>query len=74
LQAYNIFVKRKEREIKGVIDAINESNANEQIKDRRIRNLEIKCKSLQNEAFQTERVIYGLREEIKQLQATIKFE
>ena len=29
LQAYNVFVKRKEREIKDVIDTINQSNANE---------------------------------------------
>jgi len=41
-----VFVKRKEFEIKEVINEINDNNANEKIKDNRIRKLEIKCKSL----------------------------
>lgn len=74
MQAYNIFVKRKDTEIKELITAINNNNSKEQIKDNRIRNLELKCRQLQNEAFATERVIHGLREEVKEWQQKLKLE
>ena len=68
MQAYNLFVKRKDTEIKELITAISNSNSKEQIRNNRIRNLELKCRQLENEAFATERVIHGLREEVKQWQ------
>lgn len=57
----------KEREIKNIIDTINDRNTKVNIKDKEIRDLKIKVKSLQNEAFMTERVVHGLREDIKKL-------
>jgi len=60
-------VNGKEREIKNIIDTINDRNTKVNIKDKEIRDLKIKVKSLQNEAFMTERVVHGLREDIKKL-------
>ena len=71
MQAYNLFVKRKDTEIKELITAISNSNSKEQIRNNRIRNLELKCRQLEKEAFATERVIHGLREEVKQWQAKL---
>jgi chemotaxis methyl-accepting protein methylase len=41
LQAYNIYVKRKEKELRELIDALNVKNSNNNIKDQRITQLEI---------------------------------
>ena len=65
MQAYNIFVKNKESEIKNFVKTLNETNSNHSLTQQKIRNLEIKCARLQDEAFKTERVIHGLRQEIK---------
>lgn len=41
LQAYNIYVKRKEKELRELIAALNEKNSNNNFKDMRISQLEI---------------------------------
>jgi hypothetical protein len=41
LQAYNIYVKRKEKELRELIDALNEKNQRSNFKDLRISQLEV---------------------------------
>ena len=41
LQAYNIYVKRKEKELMQLVGALNEKNSNNNIKDVRIGHLEM---------------------------------
>ena len=41
LQAYNIYVKRKEKELRELIAALNEKNSNNNFKDMRINQLEV---------------------------------
>ena len=40
-QAYNIYVKRKEKELRDLINALNEKNENNNNKDMRITQLEV---------------------------------
>ena len=57
LQAYNIYVKRKEKELRELIDALNVKNSNNNIKDQRITSLEITIDSMRQDAFKYERKI-----------------
>lgn len=41
LQAYNIYVKRKEKELRELIAALDEKNSNNNFKDMRISQLEV---------------------------------
>lgn len=40
LKGYNIYVKRKERELRELIDKLNDKNSNNDRKDQKIQNLE----------------------------------
>ena len=40
LKGYNIYVKRKEKELRELIDKLNEKNSNNTLKDEKINNLE----------------------------------
>jgi hypothetical protein len=40
LKSYNIYVKRKEKELRLLIDKLNEKNSNNTLKDEKINNLE----------------------------------
>jgi hypothetical protein len=39
-RSYNIYVKRKEKELRLLIDKLNEKNSNNTLKDEKINNLE----------------------------------
>lgn len=51
LQAYNIYVKRKEKELRGLIDTLNEKNSNNNFKDARIKQLEQTIDGFRTAAF-----------------------
>ena len=40
LKGYNIYVKRKEKELRDLIEKLNEKNSNNTLKDEKINNLE----------------------------------
>ena len=40
LKSYNIYVKRKEKELRELIDKLNKKNSNNTLKDEKINNLE----------------------------------
>ena len=40
LKGYNIYVKRKEKELRELIEKLNEKNSNNTLKDEKINNLE----------------------------------
>lgn len=40
LKGYNIYVKRKEKELRELIEKLNEKNSNNTLKDEKISNLE----------------------------------
>ena len=40
MKGYNIYVKRKEKELRELIDKLNEKNSNNTLKDEKISNLE----------------------------------
>ena len=65
LQAYNIDVKRKEKELRELIDALNVKNSNNNIKDQRITSLEITIDSMRQDAFKYERKIEAQNKDIK---------
>ena len=55
LQAYNIYVKRKEKELHELIYALAEKNKGSSFKETRISNLELTVKSLREKANEDER-------------------
>lgn len=65
LQAYNIYVKRKEKELRELIDALNVKNSNNNIKDQRITQLEITIDQMRQDAFAYERKLEALTRDIK---------
>jgi hypothetical protein len=65
LQAYNIYVKRKEKELRELIDALNVKNSNNNIKDQRITQLEITIDQMRQDAFAYERKLEALNRDIK---------
>lgn len=54
MQAYNIYVKRKEKELRELIAALNEKNSNNNFKDMRISQLEVTIDQMRKDAFQYE--------------------
>lgn len=65
LQAYNIYVKRKEKELRELIDALNLKNSNNNIKDHKITQLEITIDQMRQDAFAYERKLEALTRDIK---------
>ena len=49
LKGYNIYVKRKERELRDLIDKLNDKNSNNDRKDQKIQNLEKTIQSIQQD-------------------------
>jgi hypothetical protein len=49
LKSYNIYVKRKEKELRELIDKLNEKNSNNTQKDEKINNLEKTIKSIRDD-------------------------
>lgn len=46
LKGYNIYVKRKERELRELISKLNDKNSNNTLKDEKIQNLEKTIQSI----------------------------
>lgn len=49
LKSYNIYVKRKEKELRLLIDKLNEKNSNNTLKDEKINNLEKTIQSIRDD-------------------------
>jgi hypothetical protein len=49
LKSYNIYVKRKEKELRELIDTLNKKNSNNTLKDEKINNLEITIQSIRDD-------------------------
>jgi len=54
LQAYNIYVKRKEKELRSLIDALDEKNSNNNFKDLRIQQQEVTIQNMRQDHFSYE--------------------
>ena len=65
LQAYNIYVKRKEKELHDLIQALYEKNKGSSFKETRISNLELTVKQLREKANADEREMEALRKDGK---------
>jgi exonuclease VII large subunit len=51
LQAYNIYVKRKEKELEKLIRALDSENSNNNFKEMRISQLEVTIDQMRKDAF-----------------------
>ena len=49
LKGYNIYVKRKERELRDLIEKLNEKNSNNTLKDEKINNLEKTIRAIRDD-------------------------
>jgi hypothetical protein len=49
LKAYNIYVKRKEKELRELIETLHKKNSNNSLKDEKINNLEITIQSIRDD-------------------------
>ena len=67
LQAYNIYVKRKEKELRQPISNLNERNSESNIKDTRISTLEVTIDQMRKDAFDQEERLGALKRDIKML-------
>ena len=65
MQAYNIYVKRKEKEMLELIDTLNSRNSNNNLLDYKIKNLESSVAKLRKEAMEFEKLKLTLRGDIK---------
>ena len=74
LQAYNIYVKKKEKELKGLIEKLDKNNEGNNVKEKRITTLEKAIDSLRSEASTQEEKITALKTDIKILQEKYKLE
>lgn len=74
LQAYNIYVKKKEKELKGLIEKLDKNNEGNNVKEKRITTLEKAIDSLRSEASSQEEKITALKTDIKVLQEKYKLE
>lgn len=54
MQAYNIYVKRKEKELRSLIDALDEKNSNNNFKDLRIQQQEVTIQNMRQDHFSYE--------------------
>lgn len=74
LQAYNIYVKKKEKELKGLIDKLDKNNEGNNVKEKRITTLEKAIDSLRSEASAQEEKIGALKADIKIMSDKYKLE
>lgn len=74
LQAYNIYVKRKEKELVKLITALDEKNSNNNFKDMRISQLEVTIDQMRKDAFSYEQKQEQLIKEIKSGKQKLKVE
>lgn len=66
LQAYNIYVKRKEKELRSLIDALDEKNSNNNNKELRIQQHEITIQKMRKDQFAYEQQLEQLKKEKKE--------
>ena len=69
LQAYNIFVKNKEEELKGMIDKLATRNNDQKLKDQKMYKLEHQLIKMRQIAIESDKERDSLREEVKRLTA-----
>lgn len=74
LQAYNIYVKRKEKELRELIDALNEKNQRSNFKDNRINQLEVTIDQMRKDAFNYEQKMEQLQKDVKSWKEKHKME
>ena len=74
LQAYNIYVKRKEKELKQLVTALNEKNSNNNFKDMRISQLEVTISKMRTQAFKYESEIEDYKKQLKAQKEKFKME
>ena len=55
LKGYNIYVKRKERELRELIGKLNDKNSNNTLKDEKIQNLEKTIQSIQQDQIKMQK-------------------
>lgn len=74
LQAYNIYVKRKEKELHDLIFALHEKNKGSSFKETRISNLELTVKQLREKANEDEKEMEIMKKESKVWKEKLKVE
>lgn len=74
LQAYNIYVKRKEKELHDLIFALHEKNKGSSFKETRISNLELTVKQLREKANEDEKEMEIMKKESKAWKEKLKVE
>ena len=74
LQAYNIYVKRKEKELRELIDALNEKNQRSNFKDLRISQLEVTIDQMRKDAYSYEQKMEQLQKNVKSWKEKHKME
>lgn len=74
LQAYNIFVKRKEAELRDFISEMESRTDNKQLMDAKIRKLENERIKAHHKQFETESQVEHLKHEVNQWKAKLKQE
>ena len=67
LKSYNIYVKRKEKELRELIDKLNKKNSNNTLKDEKINNLEKTIQSIQDDQIRMEKEKDDQGKKIKKL-------
>lgn len=65
LKGYNIYVKRKEKELRELIEKLNEKNSNNTLKDEKINNLEKTIHAIRDDQIKQEKEKVGLQEKVK---------
>lgn len=74
LQAYNIYVKRKEKELHDLIFALHEKNKGSSFKETRISNLELTVKQLREKANEDEKEMEIMKKDSKIWKEKLKVE
>jgi len=65
LKGYNIYVKRKEKELRELIDKLNEKNSNNTLKDEKINNLERTIHAIREDQIKQEKEKEQLSDKVK---------
>lgn len=80
LQGYNVFVTKKERELRVIIEKLNEKNSNKTLKDEKIVELELMIHKMKAEAFRCEDIkdkklneIVKMKDKLEVIQEDRKF-
>lgn len=74
LQAYNIYVKRKEKDLRDMIDKLDEKNSKNNFKDLKIQQQEVTIDRMRDDAQKYEQKQEALKKEIKMWKEKLKIE